>query len=387
MILRNASLFSQFLAMIPRDQFDRLVAERGAEARSKGFSSWDQFVAMLFCQVAQAHSLREIVMGLDSALGKLIHLGVKQAPKRSTLSYANEHRPWELYQDLFNVVLQRAQSAAPKGHALRFKNPLYSLDATVIDLCLDVFDWAHFRRTKGAVKLHLVLDHEGYLPRFALITEGKKHEVRVARELSFPAGAIVVMDKGYNDYALLNNWCEQGVHFVTRMKENAVYEVLESREVSGKVRKDELILLSGARAQERCPHILRRVVVWDEENEREIVLLSNAQQFAASTLGKIYKERWQIELFFKALKQNLRVKTFVGTSANALKIQIWTALIAMLLLKIMRFRSTFNWSLSNLVAVLRLNLFTYRDLWQWLNNPFETPTTGPEPQQLEFNFG
>jgi hypothetical protein len=387
MILRNASLFSQFLAMIPRDQFDRLVAERGAEARSKGFSSWDQFVAMLFCQVAQAHSLREIVMGLDSALGKLIHLGVKQAPKRSTLSYANEHRPWELYQDLFNVVLQRAQSAAPKGHALRFKNPLYSLDATVIDLCLDVFDWAHFRRTKGAVKLHLVLDHEGYLPRFALITEGKKHEVRVARELSFPAGAIVVMDKGYNDYALFNNWCEQGVHFVTRMKENAVYEVLESREVSGKVRKDELILLSGARAQERCPHILRRVVVWDEENEREIVLLSNAQQFAASTLGKIYKERWQIELFFKALKQNLRVKTFVGTSANALKIQIWTALIAMLLLKIMRFRSTFNWSLSNLVAVLRLNLFTYRDLWQWLNNPFETPTTGPEPQQLEFNFG
>lgn len=387
MILRNASLFSQFLAMIPRDQFDRLVAEHGAEDRSKGFSSWDQFVAMLFCQVAQTHSLREIVMGLDSALGKLVHLGVKQAPKRSTLSYANEHRPWELYQDLFNVVLQHAQSAAPKGHSLRFKNPLYSLDATVIDLCLDVFDWAHFRRTKGAVKLHLVLEHEGYLPRFALITEGKKHEVRVARELSFPAGAIVVMDKGYNDYALFNNWCEQGVHFVTRMKENAVYEVLESRVVSGKVLKDELVLLSGARAQERCPHILRRVVVRDEENEREIVLLSNAHQFAASTLGKIYRERWQIELFFKALKQNLRVKTFVGTSANALKIQIWTALIAMLLLKIMRFRSTFNWSLSNLVAVLRLNLFTYRDLWQWLNNPFETPATGPEPQQLEFNFG
>lgn len=387
MILRNASLFSQLLALIPRDQFDTLVAQHKAEARSKGFSCWDQFVAMLFCQMAQAHSLREIVMGLSSTLGKLVHLGVKDAPKRSTLSYANEHRSWKMYQDLFAVVLQRAQTEAPKGHALRFKNPLYSVDATVIDLCLEVFDWAHFRRTKGAVKLHLVLDHEGYLPRFALITEGKKHEVKVARELSFPRGAVVVMDKGYTDYALFCNWCEQGISFVTRMKDNAVYEVLESRAVAGKVRKDELILLSGARAQERCPHILRRVVVWDDENEREIVLLSNAHQFAASTIGKIYKERWQIELFFKALKQNLRVKTFVGTSANALKIQIWTALIAMLMLKIMRFRSTFNWSLSNLVAVLRLNLFTYRDLWKWLNDPFETPASGPDPQQLELNLG
>ena len=387
MILRHASLFSQLLALIPRDKFDRLVVQHKAEARSKGFSSWDQFVAMLFCQVAQAHSLREIVMGLSSTLGKLVHLGVKEAPKRSTLSYANEHRPWELYQDLFAVVLQRAQAEGPKGHTLRFKNPLYSLDATVIDLCLEVFDWAHFRRTKGAVKLHLVLDHEGYLPTFALVTEGKRHEVKVARELAFPEGAVVVMDKGYNDYALFSNWCEQGINFVTRMKDNAVYDVLESKPASGKVLKDELILLTGARAQERCPHILRRVVVWDDEHEREIVLLTNAHQFAASTIGKIYKERWQIELFFKALKQNLRVKTFVGTSANALKIQIWTALIAMLLLKIMRFRSTFHWSLSNLVAVLRLNLFTYRDLWTWLNNPFETAAAGPETQQLELNFG
>lgn len=387
MILRNASLFSQLLALIPRDKFDTLVAQTKAEARSKGFSSWDQFVAMLFCQVAQAHSLREIVMGLSSALGKLVHLGVKEAPRRSTLAYANAHRPWEMYRDLFAVVLQGAQSHAPKGHALRFKNPLYSLDATVIDLCLDVFDWAHFRRTKGAVKLHLVLDHEGYLPTFALITAGKRHEVKVAHELSFPEGAVVVMDKGYTDYALFCKWCEKGIHFVTRMKDNAVYEVLESKAVAGNVRKDELILLSGARAQERCPHILRRVVVWDDENQREIVLLTNAHQFAASTIGKIYKERWQIELFFKALKQNLRVKTFVGTSANALKIQIWTALIAMLLLKIMRFRSTFKWSLSNLVAVLRLNLFTYRDLWKWLDDPFQTPASEPASEQLELNFG
>jgi len=211
----------------------------------------------------------------------------------------------------------------------------------------------------------------------------------MAQRLSLPPGAIVAMDRGYNDYALFAAWCEQGIGFVTRMKDNAVYETVESREVSGKggTRSDELIVLSGARAQERCPHILRRIVVWDEEQQREIVLLTNLHQFAASTVARIYKARWQIELFFKALKQNLRVKTFVGTSANALKTQIWTALIAMLLLKILQLRSTFAWSLSNLVALLRLNLFTYRDLWVWIDKPFETLPTQPVAQQLELNFG
>ena len=372
MMLRNASLFSQLLQMVPRDQFDQLVVQHRAEAGSKGFASWDQFVAMLFCQVAQAHSLREISMGLSSTQGKLVHLGLSAAPSRSTLAYANSTRPWELYRDLFAVVLEQAQRFAP-GKKLRFRNPLYSIDVTTIDLCLEAFDWAHFRRKKGAVKLHLVLDHEGYLPVFAHITDGKMPEVKVAQTLSFPEGAVVVMDKGYNDYALFCKWCEAKVLFVTRMKDNAKYEVLEALPVSGKVLKDELIMLTGIRAPERCPHILRRIVMWDDEHERELVFLTNIIQFAASTICAIYKERWQIELFFKALKQNLRVKTFVGTSPNALKTQLWTALIAMLLLKILRFRSTFGWSLSNLVALLRMNLFTYRDLWEWLDKPFDTP--------------
>ena len=211
----------------------------------------------------------------------------------------------------------------------------------------------------------------------------------MAQRLSLPPGAIVAMDRGYNDYALFAAWCEEGVGFVTRMKDNAVYQVLERLPVhgQGQIRSDEWIMLSGARAQERCPHILRRIVVWDEKEQREIVLLTNLLEFAASTVARIYKARWQIELFFKALKQNLRVKTFVGTSANALKTQIWTALIAMLLLKVLQLRSKFGWSLSNLVALLRLNLFTYRDLWVWIDKPFEVLPAQPSDVQLKFSFG
>jgi DDE family transposase/uncharacterized protein DUF4372 len=389
MILRNASLFAQCLELIPRDHFQALVRKHGAESHSKGFSSWDQCVGMLFCQLAGAHSLREISYGLASCMGKLVHLGLQEAPARSTLSYANEHRPWQLYQDLFAAVLEQARPFAKGKGKLRFRNPLYSLDSTTIDLCLEMFEWAKFRRTKGAVKLHLVLDHEGYLPTFAHITDGKTHELNAARMLSLPPGSMVAMDRAYNDYSLFAEWCDKDIGFVTRMKDHAVYEVLESNPdaLKGAVRADELIVLTGVWTQGKCAHILRRVVVWDEDKQREIVLLTNLVEFAASTVARIYKERWQIELFFKALKQNLRVKSFVGTSANALKTQLWTALIAMLILKVMQLRATFGWSLSNLVAMLRMNLFTYRDLWDWLNAPFETPLREPGAEQRQFDFG
>ena len=391
MNLPHASLFAQLLDLIPREKFEALVRQNKAEADAKGFSSWDQFVAMLFCQLGQVHSLREIVMGLSSALGKLVHLGIQEAPKRSTLAYANEHRPWELYRDIFNVVLEQAQELArEKGRSqFRFKNPLYSLDATVIDLCAEVFDWAKFRRTKGAVKLHMVLDHAGHLPTFAHITDGKTHEVKMAQRLDLPPGSIVAMDRGYNDYSLFASWCEREIYFVTRMKDNAVYEVVETLPLpqGRNILADEIILLSGTGAQEKCPHLPRRIVVWDEDNQRELVLLTNLFQFGPTTIARIYKARWQIELFFKALKQNLRVKTFVGTSANALKTQIWTALIAMLMLKILQLKSTFGWSLSNLVAILRMNLFTYRDLWKWIDAPLTILPRIPHVKQLELDFG
>ena len=332
---RFCSMFSQILQLFPRSDFQFLVKETRAERHARGFSCWGQFVSMLFCQLGRAHSLREICHGLSTCEGKLSHLGIEAAPKRSSLAYANEHRCWELYQRLFFLLLQRCRQAGPFTKKFRFKNKLVSLDSTVIDLCVSLFDWAKFRRTKGAIKLHLVLDHDGYLPCFCVMTEGKVHDVKVAQSLSFEPGTVVVDDRGYNDYRLFAKWIEDEVYFVTRMKDNALYTVVENRPVpqNRSVLKDQIILLSGSGAWEKCPYPLRRVEVWDAKKEEVLVFLTNHYDFGATTISALYKERWQIELFFKALKQNLKIKTFVGTSANAVKIQVWTALIAILILR------------------------------------------------------
>jgi len=238
------------------------------------------------------------------------------------------------------------------------------------------------------VKLHLVLDHDGYLPSYAHITEGKVSDVKIAHMLRFDPGTIVVDDRGYNDFSLWGKWCSEDVFFVTRMKTKTLYEVCEKRESADNpsVIQDEIIWLTGKGADEKCPHYLRRIVWFDKERNETFEFLTNHMRLAASTIAAIYKDRWQIESFFKMLKQNLKIKTFVGTTANALKIQIWTALIAMLILKYLQLKSTFKWSLSNLVALLRMNLFTYRDLWAWLNEPMGTPALGQIPQQLELRL-
>lgn len=379
-MVRCSSLFSQVLSLVDRQEFHRLVMDHDAEKHAKGFSSWSHFVAMLFCHLAQAKSIREICGGLACCVGKIKHLGLRDSPKKSTLCYANAKRPWEMYRDLFYHLLHRYQgSMKGKKRKFRFKNKLLSLDSTIISLCLSLFPWAEFRRTKGAVKLHLLLDHDGYLPCYAYISNGKKHDVTIARKVPLPVGSIVAMDKGYNDYRLFSFWSESGIFFVTRMKDNAIYEVVEKRDVLQRknILSDQFIRFTGVGAEKKCPHILRRVVVWDEENQRQIVLLTNHSSFAASTISAIYKDRWEIEIFFKALKQNLKVKTFVGSSANALYIQIWTALIAMLIIKYLQHLSRLSWSLSNLVTLIRWNLFTYRDLLAWLDNPFETPPAEP----------
>jgi len=382
-MVRVASCFAQVLELIDRHGFGRAVRDLDAERGAKGFRSWDQFVAMLFCQLGSANSLREICGGLSTAMGRVVHLGMESAPKRSTLAYANEHRPWELYQRVFEQVLGRCQELAmTRKRTFRFKNPLRILDATVIDLCLEVFDWARFRRTKGAIKLHMQLQERGCLPCWALITEGKTHEVRVAQGLSFDPGTIVVMDRAYTDYAMFGRWTAQGVFFVTRMKANADYRVIHAIP-GGKtgVRRQEWIRFNGP-AGKGCPTALRRIVVWDDEKQREIVLLTNQFNLSAITIAKVYRFRWQIELFFKALKQNLKIKAFVGTSENAVKTQVWTALIAMLLLKFLQLKSSWKWSLSNLAAMLRFNLLTYRDLWAWLDDPSGVPIREPTAEQL-----
>jgi hypothetical protein len=381
------SIFSQLLQLFPRIEFENNVKQTMAERHAKGFTCWGQFVSMLFCQLGRAHSLREITGGLRSCEGKLKHLGIT-APAHSTLAYANEHRPWELYQRTFFHLLGRCQSQVNGKKKFRFKNKLVSMDSSVIDLCLTLYDWAKFRRTKGAIKLHLILDHDGYLPSFAVITEGKVSDVKVAHTLKFDPGTIVVYDRGYNDYLLFGQWTEQGIYFVTRMKDNAVFDVLEEKPIPlhRNILKDQVVRLTGLKAEERCPHLLRRVEVYDAEKDTTFVFLTNYFKLGSTTIAAIYKDRWQIELFFKALKQNLKIKTFVGTSANAVKTQIWTALIAMLILRFLQLQSKFKWSLSNLVALLRMNLFTHRDLWTWLNKPFEIPPVPYEQQHYQLNW-
>jgi hypothetical protein len=380
---RFCSIFSQLLQLFSRIEFQQAVKETKAERHARGFTCWGQFVAMLFCQLGRAHSLREIAGGLRSCEGKLKHLGIP-APNRSTLAYANEHRPWELYQKVFLQLLHRCQTQVQGKKKFRFKNKLVSLDSTTIDLSVTLFDWAKFRRTKGAIKLHLLLDHDGYLPTFAVITPGKVADLKVVPEFSFAPGTIVVDDRGYTEYELWGQWTAQGVYFVSRIKQNAIYETVGERLAPSNrhILRDEAIKLRGLKAKDQCPYPLRLIEVYNPEMEEIWVLITNNHDLGATTLAAIYKDRWQIETFFRTLKQNLKIKTFVGTSANAVKIQVWTALIAMLILRFLQLGSQFKWSHSNLVALLRMNLFTHRDLWAWLNEPFETPPVPYEPEQL-----
>lgn len=374
-MIKHTYMFSQLLTIFSRYEFSKSVRDHGSDYCIKGFSNWTHFVSMLFCHLAQAKSLREICNGLKCCLGKLVHLGINKAPNKSSLSYANEHRPWQLYQDLFYKTLDKVRVIAPKKK-FRFKNKLLSFDASIIELSLRIFPWADFNRTKGAVKLHLLLDHDGYLPEYALITEGKVHEINVARKLRLSPHSIVAIDRGYIDYELFSRWTEQKIWFVTRFKSNACYETIYRTPLDclpENILADELIRFTGKTSRQKCYHTLRRVVVLDPETNEEIDLLTNNLKFDAQTIADIYKERWQIEIFFKALKQNLKIKTFVGTSMNAIQIQIWTALIAMLLIKYLQFLSRMKWSLSNLVTLLRWNLMSYRNLWQWIDDPFNTP--------------
>jgi hypothetical protein len=379
------------LKLISRQEFEAAVKEHRAERHARGFTSWTQLIAMLFCQLGHAQSLREITGGLAACEGKLRHLGIEEPPKRSTLSYANEHRPWELFQTVFHTLLHRCQAEAnSRKRKFRFKHKLLSLDSTVIPLCLAVFDWAHYKRAKGAVKLHMVLDHDGYLPSYAVMTEGKTADITAAKCMTFAADTMLVFDRGYTDYGWWLKLTRQKVHFVTRLKDSAEYGVVEQRQVSenGKMLRDEVIILTSQQevGPEAC---LRRIEVWVEEKKETMVFVTNHMKLAASTIAAIYKERWQIELFFKALKQSLKVKTFVGSTENAVQTQIWTALIAMLLVKYLQLKSTFSWSLSNLVALLRQQLFVYRDLYKWLDDPFQAPPAldGIHDGQMTLAFG
>jgi len=300
-----SSVFSQLLQLFSRGEFAQAVKKHRAERHAKGFTCWGQFVAMVFCQVAQLKSLREVCMGLASCESPLKHLGISETPKKSTLAYANQNRPWELYQTVFGQLLEKCQTeVAARGgrNKFRFKNKLMSLDGSIIDLSATMFDWAKYRRTKGAIKLHLLLDHNGYLPSFAVVTEGKRSELEVARSLRLEPGTILVIDRGYNDYDWFAEMTGEGVFFVTRMKTNTVYAVVEECQIpaKGDVLRDQIISLPALAKAGEEPVLFRRIEYWNQDKHEILVFFTNLLHLAASTIAAIYKDRWKVELFFES---------------------------------------------------------------------------------------
>ena len=356
------TVFSELLKLIPRHEFESLANTHHSGRAFRSASRWSQFVVMVMAQLTGRNSLRDIITSLSAQSHRLYHLGVAKL-SRSSLSRINNDKPYALYEALFGKLLLRCQGLAPK-HGFRFKARLYSLDASTIDLCLSVFPWAEFRTTKGAVKLHVGLNHSGYLPEFVTVTEGRQHDVTVGRTLNFPEGSIVAIDKAYNDYEWYNQLTNKGIFFVTRLKTNAKYKTLCRRPVlkSKGLTSDQTIKFTGARTAKKCPVPLRRIGYRDAETGKHYIFLTNHFALAARTIADIYKARWQVELFFKWIKQNLKIKSFVGVSKNAVMTQIWIAMCIYLLLAYLKFCSTLGNTLQEILRVLQLNLFEKREL-------------------------
>ncbi|MFQ5688421.1 MAG: IS4 family transposase [Candidatus Scalindua sp.] len=384
----NVTLFGQIISKLDRYSFKKAVERYGTDKHHKGINSWSHLVSMLFCHFSKSNSLREISNGLRSATGNLNHLGVSLAPSKSSLSYINQHRSWELFRDYYFALFNTLRKEVP-FQRIKFKSKLKKiliLDSTTISLCLSVFDWAKYRQTKGAIKLHMLLDYDGCLPNYVCMTEGKTSDVSIAQQLQLPKDSLVVMDRAYLDFAMLYKWHKKKVKFVIRLKKNIKFKRVEEYPLPEKkdqhILVDELISLSPYESGNQYPDKLRRVVVWDNVNKQAIEIITNQLTWTAAIIAELYKQRWQIEIFFKTLKQLLKIKTFVGTSKNAVLIQIWTALITILILKYLRQLAKYDWCLSNLVAFLRMNLFVKIDLQKWLDKPFEPLDPVPKGDQL-----
>lgn len=379
----NVSLFSQVLQLIDRNKFNRIVRKHSGDKHNKGYDSWTQFVSMMYCHLGNASSVRDISEGLRSTTGNLVHLGIKNSPSKSSVSYQNKHRSWTIFKDMYFELLEQIEPSFGKRRqfAARLNRKIFLMDATVIPLCLSIFNWAKFRATKGGIKLHTILDYDSHLPTFIQLTEASTHDVKVAKEAYFPTGSVVVVDRAYVDFDWLHVLDSKGVTFVTRKKSNMKFvrtnEILVD-DPHSQILEDSTIKLTGARTSKKYPKNFRLVRVWDEENQMELEFLTNQMSWTAKTISELYKARWDIEVFFKHIKQRLKIKTFIGTTPNAVLIQVWTAMITIALLKYLENKAKHDWSLSNLVHVLRINLFVKIDLWQWLDSPV-VPKTKPPP--------
>ena len=357
------TLFSQTLSLIPRHVFQKLERRHKTGRSSRQFGFKEQFTVMAFIQLAARRSMRDGLRCLEAAGNRLYHWGLKNVA-RSTFADANNSRPAGFFKDLFAEMYGLCAAKAPK-HKFRFKSKLLSLDATTIKLCLPLFPWASFRQAKGGVKVHTLLDHDGHIPAFATVTDAKTHESRIAQAMELPRGSIVVFDKGFTSYPWFRLLGAKGVFFVTRLKRNAVFKLLERRLVNRKtgVTSDHIIEVS-SRGKSLC---LRRIGYRDQETGKHYEFLTNHFRLSAKTIADIYKDRWQIELFFKEIKQNLRIKTFVGNSENAVLIQIYTALTVYLLLAYQKFLSRLGLSVQQLFQLIQLNLLGEASLDELLN--------------------
>jgi hypothetical protein len=373
-VTHGTSILGQVFKMMPRAQIESLDNAYGTGRPSRVLSRWSQFGTLVFAQLAGRHSLRDVVTTMASQSTALAPLGLTP-PKRSTLAEANARRPATLYQTLLATLYARCRAFAP-GHGFRFKSPLFSLDSTTISLCLSLFPWARFRRAKGAVKVHTLLDHGGYIPAFVVLTEGKQSDITVARELRLPRDSIVTMDRGDIDYQFLCRLTQDGVYFVTRQKVNAKFKVTARFTVDWQrgITSDHNVVLLGQKGT-ASPTMLRRVGYRHPETGKHYVFWTNAFHLAATTIAAIYKERWQIELFFKAIKQHLKIKTFLGTSENAVMTHIWVALITYLMRAFLRFQAGLGLSFQQLLRLLQINLFETRTLVD-LCHPQQRPAPG-----------
>jgi len=381
------SIFRQLIDLHSRLEFQSIVNRHNGDFRSRTATCWDQYIHLMFAQLSGRDSLRDTIDGSLSQINKLYHLGAKTVP-RSTLSDANNKRPNEIYKDVFFTLLQRVQQLAPK-YKLKLPRKLFLMDSTVVDLCLQLFPWAKFRKTKASIKVHAVMQADGSLPTFIHITEGKVHDVKAAWKLKVPEGSYLVFDRGYHDFNLYNYYNKHKIRFITRKKTNAKYRILEERPVdkSMGILRDQIVEFTGYVTHKKYPHHLRIIEFWDDTEQKRLIFLTNDLTLDAKTIADIYKARWEIELFFRVIKQNLKIKRFIGYSENAVKTQVWIAMIAYLLISYYKFLHKVNLSIQKLARRIQVNLFERKSLLELIKfEKFRPPETSTVNQMALFKI-
>lgn len=390
--MANITLFAQAIGRLPKESIRKIIREEKTDKHSKGYDTWSLFISMMFCQFSGCDSVRDISNGLNSANGNLNHLGICRAPSKSTVAYQNAQRDSAVFRRIFYALLAYfGQQAVWQRTKFRFKMPIKLLDSSTITLTMSLYEWAHYTTKKGAVKMHTLLDYDSLLPEFVNITDGKCGDNRGAFDIPISPHSVVVADRGYCDFSLLDYWDSRNVCFVVRHRDNLLYSQIEERLLpetrAQNVLIDEIIELKSEQTKKKYTKPLRRIAIWNDEHGYVVQLLTNNFKIAASTLAELYKARWMIEIFFRNIKQLLKIKSFIGTSRNAVETQIWTPLSTMLLLCWLKHIAKYKWGLANLIVSLRLNTFTKIELDKWLNEPFTPPPEiAGEEEMCQKNF-